>query len=195
MKNGEQTQAEEPLPGLPAASPPGHPGRTGIVRACAAAAVTLVVLGACSGSMTKQLDTDKGEDLIRTHLQGKVDGPVEEVSCAEREVKQGDVSECTARVDGQPLRLRITQDDDKGNVSIMPVQAILDVKQAVALIEQEVAKAKRVPVQADCGTQRYLVRDPGTTFDCGVTAKTGRTSSRVIVTVKDVAGNVDLRIN
>ena len=163
----------------------------------AAAAAALMVLGGCSASFgaTKTVNTDKAEEVIRTFLEDKVEGPVQEVSCPEREAKKGDVFECTARVDGQPVRLRITQNDNSGNVSIDMAQAILDVKQAVTFLEQEVGKAKGFPVKADCGTQRYLVRDPGTTFDCSMTtAKSGRPSGKVIVTVKDVAGNVDLRL-
>lgn len=171
-----------------------RPRRSRLVGAGLAAAAAVVVLGACSMSATKQLDTAEGEELIRTSLAGRVDGAVEEVSCPETEVRRGAVSECTARVDGQPLHLRMTQDDDRGNVSIVPVQAILDVQQAAALVEQEASKAKRSSMKADCGAQRYLVKDPGTTFDCQVAAKSGRSKGRVIVTVKDVEGNVELRL-
>ena len=49
-------------------------------------------------------------------------------------------------------------------------------------------------VNANCGGHRLLVKDPGTTFDCQVTPKSGGASRRVVVTVKDVEGNVDLRL-
>ena len=167
-------------------------GRVG--RASLAAAAGLTVLGACSVSTTKKLDTAEGEELVRTFLQGKVEGPIGEVRCDETEVKRGAVSGCTAVVDGQQMRLNITQDDDKGNVTIMPVQAILDLKQAVTLVEEQVGKAKKATMKADCGPQRYLVKDPGTTFDCQVATTSGRSKSRVVVTVKDVEGSVDLRL-
>ncbi len=153
-----------------------------------------MVLGACSASTTKKLDTAEGEELIRSYLRGKVEGPIGEVGCDEAEVKRGAVSGCTALVDGQQLRLTITQDDDEGNVSIMPVQAILEVKQAVALVEQEAGKANKSIMKADCGPQRYLVKDPGSTFDCQVATTSGRSKGRVVVTVKDIEGNVDLRL-
>ena len=159
-------------------------------------AITLVLLGGCSVSVeeTKQLNTGKAEGVIRSFLQGKLGSPVDEVSCPPREAKQGDVFQCTARVEGQPVLLQVTQSDNEGNVDVVLVQAIIDLKQAVTLVEQQVGAAKGIPVQADCGNQRYLVKDPGSTFDCRATPKSGGASSRVVVTVKDVEGNVDLRL-
>ena len=167
----------------------------GVARAGAVASLALV-LGACSvsGSTTRAVNTEKAEEVIRTFLEEKVESPVDEVSCPEREARQGDVFECTARVDGQTVRFRITQNDNRGNVDVQLAQALLDVKQAVSFIEQEVEKAKGVPVRADCGAQRYLVKDPGTTFDCRMTGKSTRANGRVIVTVRDIEGNVDLRL-
>jgi len=156
-----------------------------------AAAVALVVLGACS--MTETLDTAEGEEKIKTQLESNIPGStVDSVSCPEREINKGDVFECTARLDGQPLRIQIIQDDAEGNITMKPVQAILEVKRAVAYVEQEVGKAKRSAVTADCGTSRYLVKDPGTTFECPVTTKAGRALGRAVVTVKDVEGTVEL---
>lgn len=168
------------------------------LAAGAVGALGLVGLAGCGVSLetTKKLDTDKGEQVIQDFLKGKVEDQavVGAVHCPEREVKQGDILECTAQVDGQALRFKVTQDDDQGNVSIEMAQAVLDMKQAVAHVEQEVAKAKRTAVKADCGPQRYLVKDPGATFDCRATPRSGRAATRVVVTVKDVEGNVDLRL-
>ncbi len=97
-------------------------------------------------------------------------------------------------MDGQPLRIQIIQDDDEGNITMKPVQAILEGKRAGAYVEQEVGKAKRSAVTADCGTSRYLVKDPGTTFECPVTTKAGRALGRAVVTVKDVEGTVELSL-
>lgn len=165
-----------------------------VARPGMAAALALTVLGACSVSTTKKLNTAEGERLIRTYLGGKVQGPIGEVRCDETKVKRGAVSGCTALLDGQQVRFNITQDDDHGKVTIMPMQAIVDVKQAVALVEQQVGAAKKSTMKADCGTQRYLVKDPGTTFDCQVATTSGSSKGRVVVTVKDVEGNVDLRL-
>jgi len=115
------------------------------------------------------------------------------VSCPDRELKQGDVFECTAELgDGQSLRMQLTQDDDEGNVSVKQAQAIIDVEQAVALIEQEVQSSANVTVTADCGTTKFLIKDPGTTFDCQVTPTAGGPGGRAVVTVNDVDGAVDV---
>lgn len=193
MDNGKRSELVEDRD--PVAGPTRSPGRARWTRAArgGATAVTLVVLGACS--ITEKLDTAEGEEKIKTHLESKIPGSaVDGVSCPEREIKKGDVFECTAQVDGQPIRLQIIQDDDEGNITMKPVQAVLEVKRAVAYIEQEVGKAKRSAVTADCGTSRYLVKDPGTTFDCPVTSKAGRALGRAVVTVKDVEGNVELSL-
>ncbi len=194
MDNGKRSELVEDRD--PVADPTrssGRARRTRAARGGLAAAVTLVVLGACS--VTTTLDMAEGKEKIKTGLESKIPGStVDSVSCPEREINKGDVFECTARVDGQPLRIQITQDDDEGNITMKPVQAILEVKRAVAYIEQEVGKAKRSAVTADCGTSRYLVKDPGTTFDCPVTTKAGRAVGRAVVTVKDVEGNVELSL-
>ena len=194
MDNGKRSELVEdrdPVAGSTRSS--GRARRSRAARGGVAAAVALVVLGACS--VTETLDTAEGKEKIKTGLESKIPGStVDGVSCPEREINKGDVFECTARVDGQPLRIQIIQDDDEGNVTMKPMQAILEVKQAVAYVEQEVGKAKRSAVTANCGTSRYLVKDPGTTFDCPVTTKAGRAVGRAVVTVKDVEGNVELSL-
>ncbi len=160
------------------------------MRLLLAPAVALVILGACS--VTEELDTSKGEGQIKTYLQDNF-GMSAEVSCPDREVKQGDVFECKADFsDGQSLRLKLTQDDDEGNVSFEQAQAIIDTDQAVTLIQTEVQKSANVAVTADCGTATYLIKDPGTTFDCQVTPTAGGPATTAVVTVKDLEGAVDI---
>ncbi len=165
-----------------------------MARLGAGAVVTIALLGACSVSTNETLDNDKGEKAIATLLQEKTGAAVGDVNCPERDVKQGDVFECTAQLDGQPVRLQITQRDDEGNVDMKQAQAIIDLKQAVAFVQGEVEKAQGKSVTADCGPGNYLVKDPGTTFDCQITPTPRGTAGRVVVTVNDVDGKVDLRL-
>ncbi len=163
------------------------------VHGVVAAAVALVLLGACSASVSiggEKLNTDKAEESIRTLLEGT---PVDSVSCPERDLKEGDVFECTAKVDGQDVRIKITQKDDQGNVHLDRVDAILDVSKAVALVEQRVLEATGSAVNASCGPQRYLVRAPGAEVECQITPTSGGASSGVILQVEDVDGTVNLR--
>ncbi len=145
------------------------------VRGLAGAAVALVLLGACSASVSVgtgsgQLDTDKAEDSIKSLLKGV---PVDSVTCPDRDLKEGDVFECTAEVDGQAARVEVTQKDDEGNVHLEQVDAILDMAKAVAFIEAQVLESTGSPVAADCGAQTYLVREPGSEVPCEVTPTSG----------------------
>jgi Domain of unknown function (DUF4333) len=165
------------------------------VRGVIVAALALVLLGGCSASVSVgtgsgQLDTDKAEESVRTLLEGV---PVDSVSCPDRDLKEGDVFECTAEVDGQAARVEVTQKDDEGNVHLERVDAILDVAKAVAFIEAQVLESSGSAVEADCGAQAYLVREPGSEVPCEITPTSGGPSSGVILGVKDVEGTVNLR--
>ena len=166
-----------------------------MVGGVVAAAVALTLLGACRasvsiGSGSGQLDTDKAEDSIRTMLKGV---PVDSVTCPDRDLKEGDVFECTAEVDGQAARIEVTQKDDEGNVHLEQRDAILDVAKAVAFIEAQVQESTGSPVTADCGAQTYLVSEPGSEVRCQITPASGGPSSDVILGVEDVDGTVNLR--
>lgn len=165
------------------------------LRGVVAAAVALVLLGACSASVSVgtgsgQLDTDKAEESISTLFEGV---PVDSVTCPDRDLKEGDVFECTAEVDGQAARVEVTQKDDEGNVHLEKVDAILDMTKAVAFIEAQVLESTGSAVEADCGAQTYLVREPGSEVPCEITPAAGGPSSGVILGVKDAAGTVNLR--
>jgi hypothetical protein len=160
-----------------------------------AAAIALVLLAACSASVSvgtgKKLDTDKAEASIRKMFGST---PVEAVTCPKRDVKEGDVFECTARVDGQPVRVKVTQNDDQGNVSLDRVDAILDLSQATAFVEGQVLTATGSAVKADCGPGQYLVKEPGEEVECAITPASGGAGGRAILTVDDVDGNVTMRV-
>jgi hypothetical protein len=158
------------------------------------AALALVFLGACSASVSvgtgNQLDTDKAEESIRNLLEGT---PVQSVSCPNRDMKEGDVFECTAEVDGQAVRVKVTQKDGEGNVHLDRLDAILDVQRANGLVESRVLESTGSAVKADCGSQQYLVREPGSEVQCQITPTAGGASSQVILQVEDVEGTVNLR--
>jgi hypothetical protein len=158
----------------------------------------LIMLGGCSASVSigddDALDTDKAERTIREELERTYGTSTEAVDCPEREAKQGDVFDCTARIEGQPLRVRVTQKDDDGNVRFEATQAVLDLQKASGEIERAIREQTGIPVRVECGPQRLLIRDPGSTFDCQATAVSGGASRRVAVTVKDIDGNVGFEL-
>lgn len=160
--------------------------------------VALVVLGACSASVStgKSLNVDKGEKAFKAALESQTGASVERVDCPERTVKKGDVFNCTAILDGQSLRLKVTQKDDRGNVDFGTDQAIISVERAQSEIGGEIQRQTGVPVRVTCSDHKILVQDAGATFDCRFQATSSSTASGVVtVVVKDGDGNISFRVN
>lgn len=137
---------------------------------------------------TNMLDTDE----LKTRLtQGISDlgAPVDGVTCPERELRQGDIFECSARVDGQDLLIEVVQRDGEGNVDLRQLQALLQVSTLESVGANLLGRDLGTAVRLDCGTAEWLVREPGDTVECdGVTANGDR--GPVVVTVQDEEGNV-----
>ncbi len=154
------------------------------------AALVVSVAGCDTSSV---LDTEEAEKQIRQHVASTYDARAQDVACPERPAKRGDVFECTARFEEQTMRFRVTQDDDEGNVTIDPPQAVIPTQAAENDIARVVREQVRTTATVDCGSQRLLVKDPGATFDCQAADPKGATH-RVVVTVKDTEGNVDYKL-
>ena len=158
---------------------------------------SLVALSAAAllwAGCSRKLDTAKGEQQIRQYVESNYQQvQVQDAECPERPAKKGDVFECTARFDGQVLRFKVTQENDEGRVTIEPAQAVVDTDRAEADIARVLKQQAGVEATVECGSQRLLVKDPGTTFDCQA-ADARRATRRVVVTVKDVQGHADYRL-
>lgn len=160
------------------------------------ALVGLVVAGlALSGGAsfklsigTEMLDTEQAEATISQELT-EAGVPVDDVTCPEREIEQGDVFECTAQIDGQELRIEVTQRDAEGTVDFRPLQALIDVRQVEEAGAELLGADLGTSLRLDCGTAVALVKDPGDTFECAATTGDGERGT-VVVTVEDVDGNV-----
>ncbi|MFN2502868.1 MAG: DUF4333 domain-containing protein [Acidimicrobiales bacterium] len=155
-----------------------------------------VLLQACSASVsvTRKLNTDNAERTIRESYGDLYGTPLDAVDCPEREAKTGDVFDCTARIEGQNLSIRVTQRDEKGNVDFVPNQAVLDLEKAAEVMAQSISEQTGTPAGVDCGEQRVAVKDVGASFDCQATPLAGGASRRVVVTVENVEGKVDFRL-
>lgn len=154
------------------------------------AALVMAVTG-CSSSTV--LNTDKAEEQIRQYVESTYQTRAQEAACPERPVKRGDVFECTARFEDHVLRFRVTQDDDMGNVTIDPAQAVIPTQAAEEDLARVIREQLGATATVDCGSQRLVVKDPGATFDCQAADPKGATR-RVVVTVKDAEGNVDYEL-
>ncbi len=71
---------------------------------------------ACSGGLTRQLDTDRLETVLRERLTGQ--GVTANVDCPDDvPLQQGHVSSCTLTFpDGSTQSVSVTQTDGEGNV-------------------------------------------------------------------------------
>lgn len=160
-------------------------------------AALVVSVAGCSvsggASAGRMLDTDEAEQRIRQFVESTYDARAQDAACPERPLEKGDVFQCTARFEEQSLRMTVTQDDDKGNVTINPAQAVIVTQAAEDDIARVLREQLGTTAAVDCGSQRLLVKDPGATFDCQAADPKGATR-RVIVTVKDTEGNVDYKL-
>jgi hypothetical protein len=160
-------------------------GTRGLTLAALTAAVS--VLAACEGG----LDMAGAEAAIQTGLAEQLEMPIAFVSCPEeRELKSGDVFECTATAEtGGDLTIQVTQVDDAGNIEWELTNG--DEVLLLSLLEESIVAglADQLDVEAtvDCGG-KMRVSVPGQTFECMATA--GTSSSAVVVTINDKEGNV-----
>jgi hypothetical protein len=170
-------------------------GQETTLRGLARFALLGCVLVACSAPVSRsaELDTERGEREIRQSLERAYGTSVTAVNCPQRAAKRGDRFQCTAWLEGETLRVDVTQKDDEGSITFAPAQAVLDLQRAVSVIERSIAEQTGVTARVSCGHHRLVVKDPGASFDCeaiGLPDGPGR----VVVTVKDVEGNVDFRL-
>jgi hypothetical protein len=107
-------------------------------------------------------------------------------------IHTGDVTTCTAQLDGQPVTYTVRQEDDKGNVHIQSSGFIVVDKVEKTLAER-VGENTGTTATADCADgKKVVVGGKGTTFPCTVTNSADPTDTLpVTATVTDDQGTVD----
>ena len=107
-------------------------------------------------------------------------------------IKAGDVTTCTATIDGQPVTYAVRQDDDKGNVHISS-QGLVVTDTVEKTLAERVQKNTDTAVTADCADgKKVVVGGKGTAFTCIVTNSADPTDTlSVTATVTDGNGTVD----
>jgi hypothetical protein len=78
-----------------------------------------VVAFAVAGCGDKKLDTDKLEGKIKTGIEKQAGVKIKSIDCpSDVKVKKGDTFSCKATTNsGQSANVKVTQQDDKGNVN------------------------------------------------------------------------------
>ncbi len=174
-----------------------------IGRAGAAGALLAVGIGlgsaACGTSGPPKiygpdfLDRAGIEQSIRTEVTTQFGMEVDAVQCPIRQVVDGDSFDCGVVIAGEEVRIKVTQTDGEGSVSIVQDQAVLRTPAVVAVVTRTLGENGLTPAQVDCGGAAIVVRDVGGTTDCLVTFADG-TRRRAIVTFQDVQGAVTIRL-
>jgi hypothetical protein len=104
----------------------------------------------------------------------------------------GDVSTCTAQLDGQPVTYEVRQGDDKGNVHIQSSGFVVVDTIEKTLVER-VGQSTDTTVTATCADgKKVVVGGKGTTIACTVVNTADPTDTLpVTATVSDDKGTVD----
>jgi len=157
-----------------------------IVAACLALAVGLSACGTT-------IDMDAVGKSVSDGINSQLSLPIATVTCPteSRAAKAGDTFECIANPkDGGKLTVKVTQNDDKGNINweVVKTEGLLD----LALTEKAIADGMKEQAGVDatvaCGGKLRPAK-PGETFECQ--AKTqDRGDATIVVTMKDTEGNI-----
>lgn len=191
---------EPPAPPAPTQSPiAARRPRTRLVLILLAvvgvAFAAVVLTGNGSFKLSFGAETLDAAELEATVAQELNDqgAPVEQVTCPERELREGDVFQCTAKLDGQELRIEMTQRDAEGNVDYGVLEALLETERVETVGADLIGQQAGTSLELDCGTNVWLVKRPGDTFECSATTSDGERLP-VVVTVKDADGNVEFQV-
>ena len=156
----------------------------------------LVFVGGCSFSAScggKTLNTEQGEKLIAGALKEKA-GMDATVTCPRGVKLQKDaVTECAIKLGEVPGKAKITQTDDKGNVSWEIVEDFVITTRANQFLGEKLGTQIGQAVTVDCGPEAVRASEPGKTFRCKATAASGDVA-QVEVTITDKQGAIDAKI-
>lgn len=149
----------------------------------------------CSSGDTKQLNLGKAEQAIRKLTLGAygAEARVGGVTCPKQvSQKQGSVFTCAIAIDGQPLLMALRQKDNKGNVRIDQVQAVIFNQKAAAFVATYANQNGTPTRSVSCGQNAVATRTPGERFSCTVEYTDGTTGVAQLQ-VKDTNGKVGLQ--
>jgi hypothetical protein len=157
--------------------------------------LAMLVVGPLAGA--DELDMDAVARSIRKGLADQLAVSVQKVDCPDaREIKAGDVFDCTARVEEfGHLTVSVTQEDNEGNVTwdVTKTTGLLDLSSLESTIRKELAaRSEGAEVKVSCGG-RYRGIEVGKTFECGAEDSTGE-KVRIKVVIEDAEGNVHWKV-
>ncbi len=184
-----------PPAGLGGPVPPARPRRTGLIAGLVTGgAVVLGGLGVGAVLLLgpKTLVTDEVEAEIVRITQEQVAVTATGVTCPDSiPVAVGSAVTCTGTVEGQTVAYTVTQDDDRGNLTITH-ERFLAVAEVEAALSGQLTAEVGEDVVAVCAAEgrSVLVNAPGTAIPCtAVNAADPSLTAEITATV-DEAGSV-----
>jgi hypothetical protein len=138
----------------------------------------------------QHVNTNKAEELIAEMIADELGVEGAEVDCPAT-AKEGDTFHCSAKADGVPLDVKVTQTDDKGGVDMRVVSGTIDGELAEKQIAGWIKKQSGTDVEVDCGRRNRLSK-PGATFECTARDAGGETLT-VAVDITSETGDVNFR--
>ena len=160
-------------------------------RSFAVAVLLGLALGVVACGTT--IDMDAVGKAVSDGINTQLSLQVASVTCPteSRAAKAGDAFECVATPkDGGKLTVKVTQNDDKGNVTweVVKSEGLLDLKKLEASITQGLKEQASVEATVSCGG-KYRPTKVGETFECQAKSEAAGDAA-VVVTVNDAEGNV-----
>jgi len=158
------------------------------VATVAALLATLLVAG-CGEA---EIDVDKASDFIDSAVTEQVGAQVRSVTCPDSvKVKPRDTFTCLVTgSDGTKGTARLTQKDDKGNLTFYA--PFLHTKEAARVMQTQLRNRSRSTRDAVVSCPQIVVVGNGRTFDCS--AKIGGNDRTVAARQTDAKGNFTYRV-
>jgi hypothetical protein len=153
------------------------------------AAVLAVAAAAGCSQSPDRLKTTDAEAKITTVVGKDLLIEATSASCPKSiQLEKGAAFQCNVTVDGKTLPVKATIVDDKGDLRIEPLAAVVRIGQVQADLLDRLTKQFGRPFTADCGPAETRILKEGATFTCQAS---DATSKRVVtVKVKDANGTI-----
>ena len=167
-----------------------------IARPFAAAAIVGLAFGvaACSSN----IDMSAVSKAVSDGINAQLSLPIASVACPteSRAAKAGDTFECVATPkDGGKLTVKVTQDDDKGNIKweVVKSEGLLDLTAAEKAIVSGLKEQASVDATVSCGGGKFRAAKAGETFECQAKI-VDKNDATIVVTMKDATGNISWEV-
>ena len=163
-------------------------GTRSVVLAMAQGAIFALATTGCTPAPPKDV-----QEQVKSGFAAETGLPVVEVTCPEnRDRKAGAVFECTGKTkSGATFKLKVTQKDDRGNVSwaLVETNGLLSMKKIETNVAANIKDRTGVDARVVCGPPEDREAEPGKAFQCRATAPDGG-GATVTITVIDAVGQV-----